>query len=189
MRTLPSALVLSMLAWIGRATPTLADGPKSAGPAIVMIIRHAEKPEDKDPNLSPRGFQRADALAHVIPERFPHPDYLFATKRSAHSDRPLETITPLARAMHMEVESNLKDEQFADLAHQILADPKYAAKTVLIAWHHGEIPQLAHALGAKEAPDTWKGDVFDRVWEITYDHGVATWHDLPQHALPGDSEK
>ena len=187
MRTTLSVVVLSLLVLIGRARPALADGAKSSGPAIVMIIRHAEKPEDKDPNLSPKGFQRADALAHVIPDHFPRPDFLFATKRSAHSERPLETITPLARAMHMDVESKLKDAEFAQLAHQILTEPKYAGKTVLIAWHHGEIPSLAHALGAKDAPDTWKGDVFDRLWKITYDHGVATWQDLPQHALPGDS--
>ncbi len=34
-----------------------------------------------------------------------------------------------------------------------------------------------------------KSKVFDRVWEITYENGAATWKDLPQNALPGDSEK
>jgi hypothetical protein len=35
----------------------------NAGPSLVLIIRHAEKPEDQnDPNLSPRGYQRAGAL-------------------------------------------------------------------------------------------------------------------------------
>src|SRR5277367_2028670 len=85
-------------------TPILpADPPATTGPHIIMIIRHAEKPTDaattKNPDLSPRGYQRADALAKIIPQNFPHPDFLFATKRSAHSNRPVETIEPLAKAL------------------------------------------------------------------------------------------
>ncbi len=152
-----------------------------------MIIRHAEKPADKDPNLSPRGFERAAALATALPAHFPHPDFLIATKRSAHSDRPMETITPLARALHEEIEHSVKDDDVAELARSILTDPRYAGKTVLIAWHHGKIPELAHALGAKDAPDAWDEKAFDRVWKIRYEKGVAKWQDLPQRALPGDS--
>src|SRR5258707_337996 len=90
-----------------RASPT--------GPRIILIIRHAEKPEDskepKDPDLSKRGFERAAALARVIPSNFPHPDFLIATKRSAHSNRPMETIEPLSRALHEEIELSFKDEE------------------------------------------------------------------------------
>jgi hypothetical protein len=60
---------------------------------------------------------------------------------------------------------------------------------VLIAWHHGKIPELAQALGVKDAPDKWNSKVFDRVWEITYDEKGVIWKDLPQKALPGDSDK
>jgi broad specificity phosphatase PhoE len=187
--TVVASLALALLLAGGRRAES-NDAAKTAGPAIVMIIRHAEKPADKDPNLSPRGYQRADALATVIPAHFPKPDFLIATKRSSHSDRPLETITPLAKAMHLEIDQKFKDDDFADLAQSVLTDPKYAGKTVLIAWHHGKIPDLAHALGAKDAPGKWPGEaVFDRVWKITYDKGVAKWEDLPERALPGDSEK
>jgi phosphohistidine phosphatase SixA len=162
----------------------------SAGPHIVMIIRHAEKPEgEKDPNLSPQGFERAKALATVIPDHFPRPDFLIATKKSKSSARPIETITPLSKALRETIESNFKDEQYAELAHLVLTDPKYGGKVVLIAWHHGKIPQLAKALGVKDAPDKWNSQVFDRVWEITYENGVANWQDLPQKALSGDSDK
>ena len=174
----------------GCAPPTMAaPGPRPTGPAVVMIVRHGEKPADRDPNLSPRGYERAAALARVIPARFPRPDFLFATRRSAHSDRPMETVAPLAQALHLEVDHRFKDDDFATLARTILTDPKYAGRTVLIVWHHGELPALAHALGATDAPDAWRDDVFDRVWKITYDKGVAAWQDLPEHALPGDSAK
>jgi hypothetical protein len=160
------------------------------GPSIVMIIRHAEKPDDgeKSPDLSPRGFERADALAKVIPAHFPHPDFLIATKRTKGSNRPIETIRPLSKALHEQIESNFKDDEFAQVAHEVLSDPKLAGKVVLIAWHHGKIPELATALGVKNAPDKWDPKVFDRVWEITYQNGAASWQDLPQKALPGDSQ-
>ena len=159
------------------------------GPATILIIRHAEKPDaEKDPNLSPRGFERAAALAHVIPEHFPRPDFLIATKKSASSERPLETIEPLAKALHMEIDSKYKDAEVADVARSVMTDPKYNGKTVLIAWHHGKIPELARALGVTDAPTKWNSEAFDRVWKITYDHGLAKFTDLPQKAMPGDSD-
>ena len=174
-----------------RAFPAPATQP--LGPHIVMIIRHAEKPDETDGtvdiNLSKQGFQRAAALAKVIPDNFPHPDFLIATKQSKSSNRPAETITPLSQALHEPIESTFKDDEFDQLAKQILTDPKYAGKTVLIAWHHGKIPELAKALGAKNVPDKWDPKVFNRVWQVTYDGGTASWKDLPQNALPGDSQK
>jgi hypothetical protein len=192
--------VFSLFRWLSLALAALAVAislpiaglaRETSGPHIVLIIRHAEKPpeEEKSPNLSKEGFARAEALAKVVPANFPRPDFLIATKRSKNSDRPAETITPLSAVLHEPIEATVKDAAFAQVAHDVLTNPKYAGKVVLISWHHGKIPELAHALGAKDAPDHWSGQVFDRVWEITYDHGAATFKDLPEKALPGDSEK
>jgi phosphohistidine phosphatase SixA len=191
----------SQIRWFGLLVGALALGadralpaadPAPNGPRIVMIIRHAEKPAgtngQKDPNLSSRGYERAAALAKVIPGRFPRPDFLIATKRTKGSNRPVETIAPLANLLHEKIESTFKDEAFERLAHAVLTNPKYAGKVVLISWHHGKIPALAKALGVMDAPDKWSSQVFDRVWLITYDHGAAAWKDLPEDALPGDSK-
>jgi phosphohistidine phosphatase SixA len=192
----------SRIGWCGLLVGVLAFGSDHTlpaadraanGPRIVMIIRHAEKPPgakaEKDPNLSSRGYERAAALAKVIPERFPKPDFLIATKRTKSSNRPVETITPLSNVLHEPIESTFKDEAFERLAHAVLTNPKYAGKVVLIAWHHGKIPDLAKALGAEDVPNKWNSQVFDRVWQITYDNGAATWKDLPEDALPGDSKQ
>ncbi len=124
-----------------------------AGPRMVMIIRHAEKPDGvdgkKDPDLSKRGFERADALAKVIPDHFPRPDFLIATRKSKGSNRPVETLTPLSEALHETIDSSFSSEAIDDVAHTVLTDPKYAGKTVLIAWHHGKIPDLAKALARR----------------------------------------
>jgi phosphohistidine phosphatase SixA len=185
--------LLALFLWISPRSAFPAPTTQPAGPHIVLIIRHAEKPDPNDAtpdiNLSKRGFQRADALAKIIPDHFPKPDFLIATKQSKNSNRPVETITPLAAALHEKIEAEFKDDEFEQTAQEVLTDPKFAGKTILIAWHHGKIPELAKALGAKDVPDKWNPNVFDRVWEITYDAGVPTWKDLPQNALPGDSQK
>ena len=125
------------------------------------------------------------------PRRFPttFPDRIFwiATKATKSSNRPVETITALAAALHEPIDSTIDDKEFAAVAHAVLTDPKYAGKTILISWHHGRIPELAKALGVKDAPEKWKDEVFDRVWEITYENGTASLKDLPENALPGDS--
>jgi|SRR5215472_4114289 len=121
------------------------------------------------------------------PPRFPTPDFIFATDRSKNSNRPIETITPLAAALNLHYDSKHADDDYAKVASDILTDPKYAGKTVLICWHHGKIPQLAQALGVSNPPD-WKGHVFDRVWHITYPSGKAALKDLPQQLLFGDSK-
>lgn len=171
------------------AAPSNADH-HDACPRMIYIIRHAEKPDDSDdPNLAPRGYERAKALVHVIPDRFATPDIIIASAASKKSDRPVETITPLAASLHMEIHHRFKDDEFAQLAASVLGAPEYSGKTILICWHHGEIPKLARALGASTAPDSWSSDVFDRVWVLTYDHGqVVSFQSLPQKALPGDSQ-
>jgi hypothetical protein len=62
-------------------------------------------------------------------------------------------------------------------------------KLVIICWHHGNIPDLAEALGAAKTAQNWKGVVFDRVWQINYEGGMATLKNLPQWLLPMDSDR
>jgi broad specificity phosphatase PhoE len=175
----------------------LAAGAQEAKtyPAHVLIIRHAEKPEGDSPDLSPRGKERARALRNLFkksesrPKKFPTPDFIFAAKDSKKSHRPRETVKPLAKRLELKVNDDYADEDFAKLAHELLHDPRYAGKTVLVSWHHGKIPELAAKLGA-DAPKHWNDKVFDRVWRIDYDKsGKARFRDLPQQLLAGDSEK
>ena len=185
----------STLKYIGLPLVAISCGSVRAysQPRIVLIIRHAEKPEEtdgvKNPDLAPQGFQRADALAKVIPAHFPRPDFLIATKRSQGSNRPIETITPLSQALGEPIEADFKDADVDEVAREVLTDPRFTGKVVLIAWHHGKIPELAQDLGASNVPDKWNPDVFDRVWEITYGKGAPIWQNLPQKALPGDSDR
>jgi hypothetical protein len=167
-------------------------------PAKILVIRHAEKPPDADPSadLSAIGKKRAEELPRLFtksetrPDPFPKPDFIFAAKNSKHSHRSLETVAPLARKLRVDVNSEFRSEDFGMLANELLQNPKYQGKTILICWRHAEMPALAMALKAKNGvPEKVKSSAFDRVWEITYAKGKAVFLDRPQQLLPGDSER
>ena len=150
-------------------------------PAQIILIRHAEKPADAaNPHLSRAGEQRAEALVSFITTdatmtRFGLPVAVFATKttKDDNGQRTQETVAPLARALKLPVQTPYLGRNYAALARQVLANPAYAGKTVLICWNHEQIVQLAEALGVTSSPRKWKGRVFDDVYVITYQNGAA----------------
>jgi broad specificity phosphatase PhoE len=180
--------VVALLAAAGVAWGQGAVSPQP--PATILIIRHAEKLTGGRQDLSPVGYQRASLLPKLFdgsrPD-LPVPQVLLAAHMSKHSNRPVETITPLAAALKLPVDSTIKDDDYEALAKELLSG-KYAGKVVLVAWHHGKIPQLASALGAQPPYTPWPAEQFDRVWRIDYKDGKATLTDLPQQLLPGDSK-
>lgn len=160
--------------------------------ATILLMRHAEKPDDDgDPNLSQAGYIRADKLADYIPSHFHrNPDYLFATADSDSSARPRETLEPLSQKTHVPIDSSIDNKDYKDLAKE-LDDPKYDGKFMVIAWHHGKIPQLAEKLGAPAGsyPDEWPGKTFDEIIELDYDDkGKVTAHEITEDfKVPGSS--
>ena len=164
-------------------SPQLAAQPKQ-----ILIIRHAEKPDDSsNSHLTPRGYARAAALVQFFASSFATPDFLIATQKSSGSNRPVETITPLSAALHLTLSSSLADAEYSLLAQQLLTDPQYTGKYVIVCWHHGNIPALARALGVDMPPSRWPDAVFDRVWRIQFSDGQAAFDNLPQSLLFGDS--
>src|SRR5262249_6204823 len=160
------------------------------------------KDDDGGPHLSIRGSARATALPSlfvpIAPQldckleheakkfkglyqpvplkgkaaRFLQPNFIFATKGSKHSNRPVETVTPLSVAVSLAIDDGFADNDSAitKMANTILQNASYAGKVVLICWHHGKIPKVANALGVSNPPN-WDGKVFDRVWQITFPKG------------------
>ena len=144
----------------------------NGGPSRIILMRHADKPDDPDdPDLSAAGVARAEHLATYIPQTFGKPDYIIATARSKHSDRPLETVEPLARAAGVAVHHDIGDKDFEDLVDEIFSDPAYHGKTVVICWHHGTLPAIAALLGAPAGsyPDPWPDDTYNVILDFRYD--------------------
>ncbi len=161
-------------------------------PATVLLLRHAEKLTDGRVDLSSEGFARAKDLPQLFlgPKSvFPRPDALFATHLSRHSNRPFETIEPLSKALNLTVDTTYVDDDYASLA-KLLLSGEYAGKIVLVAWHHGTLPQFAAALGVDPQPAPWPATQFDHLWRIDWPQGSTkpTFKDLPQQLMPGDSK-
>jgi len=85
--------------------------------AQVLLIRHAEKPDDDmRSDLSLKGQIRAAALAVYLPNRFGRPTRLIATKGSAQSSRPVLTLTPLSLSLGLDLDTRFENDQYESLA-------------------------------------------------------------------------
>jgi hypothetical protein len=213
---LAALLVIAGFCLRGTGAPAEGEVKKTTSyPRHILIIRHAEKTGDKtDAHLSDRGKKRAEVLDQLFmaskdrPDPLPTPDFLFAASNHKDSHRPLETVTPLAAKLKLSINDRFdsklaaapakngdKDkpaqkEGMVELRAELIGSPKYSGKTILVAWRHSTIPELAKTLKASNVPPKWEDAVFDRVWQITYDdQGNTVFRDLPQRLLPGDAEK
>ena len=151
----------------------------------IVIVRHGEK-DDKDQNLSPRGHTRAFALGSALQLQYGTADFVFASKNSKISDRPVETITPYAKTIGKKIRTMFPDSDHKKLAKK-LAKAKYDGKTVVICWHHGTIPELITALGATPPYKKWPEEIFDRIIELDFS-GSLVMTNKPQKLLFGDTE-
>ncbi len=152
-----------------------------------MLMRHAEDVGEQSYHLSAQGVKRADALPRLFGGRLPKPDVIIATHATKGSNRPIETVEPLARALHLEIDNRFRDDDAAMLARALLSDGRYDGKIVLVCWHHGKLPKLARELGVKDAPAKWPDRQFDHVWVIDYKKsGRARMDDVHQQLLDGD---
>jgi hypothetical protein len=178
----------------------------------IMVIRHAEKPggrfagvtewgETNAHGLSVRGWQRAGALCCLFAPAYgplqnallAKPAFIFAsasvedpTPGNSRSRRSLETVSPLAQRIGIEVDLSFSKGEEKALAEAAQACPG----PVLIAWQHENISTIAHAiLGAKIAPQTWPPDRFDVIYVFTLDPlaGTYSFAQVPQCLLAGDS--
>lgn len=179
-----------------------APGPQ-AGPtdALVMVIRHAEKPyagdsgrdeegEDDPGSLSGRGWRRAGELSRLFPpdggSSLPRPAAVFAAGGKAGSPaRCRQTVAALAAGLRTPVRAEFAVGAEPSLAHASLLAPM----PVLICWEDSGIPRLVRALGAHQVlavPSIWP-DRYDLVWMFTRRQGRWSFRELPQHLLPGDA--
>jgi hypothetical protein len=167
------------------AASGLAQTPASNAPAardatglrnaVVLIVRHAEKPET-GMELTPAGVQRANAYTNYFrnfsvdskPLRL---DCLIAAADSKNSHRSRLTLEPLSKSLGLPLDLSHTNKQVVELAAELQARPH--GQGILIAWHHEQIANLIKALGADPAtllPDgKWPDDVFCWVIQLRYD--------------------
>jgi len=178
-------------------------------PEVVMFIRHGEKPGDSGPphginhkgesdphSLSVRGWTRAGALA-VLFAHAPYathpsvvvPARIVATKSTDDykSKREVDTATPLAHRLGIEVDESFDHEHSAALGASILAD----SRPTLVVWHHGSMTDVIDTLPVSnraDIPHHWPEDRFDLIWVLTKSPGADEFRFdvVAQQLLDGD---
>ena len=184
--SLRAALVLALgfLVTPGAWAETAAK-PAALSNATILIIRHAEKPEEGT-GLTPAGEKRALAyvnyFASLRVDKAPlRLDHLFAAADSKNSERPRLTLQPLSRELKLPLDLRFEADDVAALAEELYR--RDHGKGIVICWHHGTIPALLAELGADPArllPDgEWPKDVFNWVIELHFD---ANGQIRPKHS-------
>jgi hypothetical protein len=179
----------------------------------IMLIRHAEKPDDPPPpygvthhgeqdpeSLSVKGWQRAGALVCLFaPDRGPLQSPLLSTPQALYaaspgssgseeskSHRPEETITPLAKKIGLSIQEQFTKGQEAQVAEAAMAE----SGVVLVCWQHKVLHLIANQILGNDttAPQAWPGDRFDLVWVFDLQSGGSySFTQVPQMLLEGDS--
>jgi hypothetical protein len=175
----------------------------------IMLIRHAEKPDDLPPDfgvdeagrqnpdeLVVRGWQRAGALACLFSPRMaqcrdpalatPRAIYASAAVQHSRSLRPQHTVEPLAAWLRITPNVSFAVGGEAELAGAATGAPG----AVLIAWHHEKIPAIANAIigNGTTCPQHWPGERYDMIWVFDRNAEHGAWHfsQVPQSLLAGD---
>jgi hypothetical protein len=164
--------------------------------ATILIIRHAEKPDDGH-GLSVEGKARAEAYVKYFqdyrlggqPLRL---DYLVAADDSEHSHRSRLTLEPLAAAIGLKPDLRFSARKPRALTAELRS--RFHGKTILICWHHSEIPELLEGLGANPKwllpHGEWPAQQFSWMLELRFDQeGRLTKGQtkrIKEHLMPGD---
>lgn len=170
--TLVSLPVAALCYDAGHAVAVAAPGLANA---TVLIVRHAEKP-DEGGGLDAKGVARSKAYVGYF-ENFRldgapvHIDTLIAAADSSQSERPRLTLSPLSAALHIPIQQPFGNAAIGGLVGWLEAAPR--GHTILVAWHHGEIPDLVAKLGADPgdlfAFRRWPPSIFDEVVVLRFD--------------------
>src|SRR5271170_5034891 len=192
----------------------------SPPPTKIMIIRHAEKPPNPPNKTGPwdvlangqsgggkslivPGWQRAGALnAFFAPykskpanQEIATPDYIYAADPTGETQRPGETVTPLAAWLDYSQGSPQFNVSFSvgggeqALVKSVLA----LSGTVLICWEHDNImPNIMQAINSAVTITNYSSipspfpDVFYLVWVLDLAGTSYTWTSVNQNLMAGD---
>lgn len=146
----------------------------------IVLLRHAEKPNEGLGQLSCQGLNRALALPEVLLNKFGKPDAIFAPNPSIKKSdlgvkypyiRPLATIEPTAIrvGLSVNIEWGFDDIESLKLA---LMDSSLKNATVFVAWEHHLLDEIAKGLlsnlhASPEIVPTWQSNDFDSIYVIT----------------------
>jgi len=176
-RQRPDLKGLLAFALLGIAASVLHGAPARATPELVLLLRHGHKSgEAGDYNLSPQGFERAIALASLLPHCFGRPSQIrtfYLDPESGKNARSYQTAVPLAVAtgLNIIIDTASRENSFRSGRH-ILTDPSFDGRRVVLFWEHRRLPELAAGLGWPTMAPIGDDD-FDQLIALRYRPGAA----------------
>jgi phosphohistidine phosphatase SixA len=146
------ALIAAAAVWCTASFPVAsvaAQATNAAPPALVLVVRHAEKVDNSDdPALSGIGTARAEALAEALSDA--RVEHVIVTQRQ----RTRLTAAPLMSARGLEPEVVPFGRDMAEHVRAVAAAVRrQSGKVVLVVGHSNTVPMIVHALGGPRAPD------------------------------------
>ncbi|MFS4457753.1 histidine phosphatase family protein [Bdellovibrio sp. HCB2-146] len=161
-----------------------------AMPSKIILVRHGEEPlGDEGRELSQVGWQRAEGLPRLFQNEGITRLIALKPHKKKGSIRSIQTLQPISQALGLEVQTPYTRTEVSSLVELLATSGEYDNQVVLIAWQHETLADIAHELGARNAPEEW-GKAFDRYWVLEFKNGtVDSFKDLPQRILSGDSLK
>ncbi|MBV9298288.1 MAG: histidine phosphatase family protein [Verrucomicrobia bacterium] len=179
----------------------------------ILIIRHSEKPGGPWPgsglmpdgvpdkkSLVIRGWQRAGSWSALFGAGlggldYPAPSVIYAADPAATtgdepSQRPFETVIPLAARLNLTPDTSCAVGEETQLASKVVGQ----TGVVLVAWEHKAIvrsllPAIANGQTLANMPTNWDGRRFDVVLRFDRNAPEAPWsfRQLCPCLLSGDS--
>jgi len=190
-----------------RPPPGASDASDASTPGtLVMVIRHAEKPDGSQPgvdaqgnndssSLTETGWERTNRLADLFdpvpgPPRpglaTPKAIYAAGATDEGEGQRPRETVMPPLERLGLPMNTRYGAGDEKKLVEQVITQPG----PTLISWQHSGIPDIAKAFPAvtPKPPSEWPDDRFDIVWTFTRTAGGWQFAQVPELVLPGDQD-
>jgi phosphohistidine phosphatase SixA len=136
------------------AALSLLPGLAAAEPSAIYLVRHGEKLAGQDPDLSPRGLERARHVAAILHRA--GITAIFSTK----TVRTQQTAAPLAQ------QTGLSVQLYDPLAPRALVEQvRGLTGVVVVVGHSNTLPELVRLFGGAPGSDI-ADDEFDRLYQL-----------------------
>lgn len=161
-----SARALLLAATLAVVTPgTIHAQSETAAPVTVIIVRHAERDnarDPRDPPLDSIGRVRAEALAEAVRHAGVQAIYVTQYRRTR------ETAEPAARALGLTPQviaaGSPVSAHASTLARTLIE--KHGGQVVLVVGHSNTVGPIARALGAP-APENLEDHEYEHLYIVT----------------------
>lgn len=159
------------------AAPHDSETGAATQPITLYLVRHAEKQDGDDPDLTEAGVARADALADRLE------DAGIEAVWSTDYRRTMQTARPLADRLGLDVQI-YDPSDLSGFAGQLQAD----GDTAVIVGHSNTTPQLAGLLGGDPGPEIVEASEYDRLYVINGLGSGTTQSEIQRYGVPSSTE-